>query len=106
MADESIWGILLDGGAYEIIGRRVSMTQLAARLEKAAREPVWDRTNLTGRYSFSFRFARDLTADADSPSPYPLLPAAIKESLGLELKKQKGALTTIVVNQIERPTEN
>jgi len=33
-------------------------------------------------------------------------PTAIKSQLGLELQTRKGPVTTVVIERIERPTEN
>jgi uncharacterized protein (TIGR03435 family) len=80
------------------------MAQLAATLERSTRMPVWDQTGLSGNYSFTFRYARDLGADSATGEPF--LPTALRESLGLELKKQKGPLETLVVDSIAEPSEN
>jgi len=34
------------------------------------------------------------------------MPGAIKSDLGLELQSRKGPVTTVVIERIERPTEN
>lgn len=96
---------VLDRGVVEIIGRRVSMAQLAAELQTSD-APVWDRTGLTGRYYFAFRYAEGLSAEADAQVSYPQLRTALEETLGLEMKKQKGPVEVLVVDHIEAPSGN
>jgi uncharacterized protein (TIGR03435 family) len=101
-----IFARLLERSVVEIIGRRVSMAQLAETLQRSNGTPVWDRTGLTGNYYFAFRYAEDLSSDVDTQIPYPSLWAALQQNLGLEMKKQKGPIETLVVDHIEPPSEN
>jgi uncharacterized protein (TIGR03435 family) len=105
-AESFISARLLECGVVEIIGRRVSMAQLAETLQRSNGMPVWDRTGLTGNYYFAFRYAEDLSADVDTQIPYPSLGTALQQNLGLEMKKQKGPIETLVVDHIEPPSEN
>ena len=91
-------------GVVAILGRGASMLQLAEILQRSTGMPVWDRTGLSGKYDFTFRYARDLNADlqADAPS----LAMALQETLGLKLEKQKGPLETLIVDHLEEPSEN
>ena len=47
--------------------------------------------------------AGEPVADDD---PRPSIFTAIKSQLGLELQSRKGPVTTVVIERIERPTEN
>jgi uncharacterized protein (TIGR03435 family) len=73
--------------------------------------PIFDGTGLTGRYDFTLDWspiqanaaARDNAAPSnDSPS----ILAALQEQLGLKLVSTKGPAEVIVIDQIERPSEN
>jgi uncharacterized protein (TIGR03435 family) len=98
-------------------GQAVTMADVAAFLSMPAQKPVLDKTGLTGKY--------DLTLKADPPvaSPPPSSAASgaavasdpegasiftiVQEQLGLKL--QSGATVPvdyIVIDHIERPTEN
>ena len=74
---------------------------------------VIDRTGLTGNWDFELTFMPDQPAslppgqnappiDPDAPS----LPAALQEQLGLELEPTRGLVEKLVVERVERPTEN
>jgi uncharacterized protein (TIGR03435 family) len=76
---------------------------------------VVDRTGLTGVYDISLTWAGDAgqggglgTAGAASGSDAsgPSLFTAIQEQLGLKLESVKAAVDVIVIDHVERPTEN
>lgn len=79
--------------------------------QKLGREVV-DRTGLTGNYDFMLKFTpfpMDASPDdvADSSgSPYPYIFTALQEQLGLKLESTRGPVETIVIDHIERPSEN
>jgi bla regulator protein BlaR1 len=82
--------------------------------------PVIDRTGITGRFDIRVEFSRDGTKIAGipliqpngdrSPASDPSGPAsiftALQEQLGLRLESGKGAVETLVIDHIERPSEN
>jgi uncharacterized protein (TIGR03435 family) len=72
---------------------------LSARLES----PVRNLTGLTGGwYDFEVPFARDVTVTTAAAN----LVTAVEEELGLRLKRSKGPVQVLVVERVERPTEN
>jgi uncharacterized protein (TIGR03435 family) len=91
-------------GVLAVKGRNASIAQLASALQRVTKVPIWDRTGLTGNYDFEFRYALDPgpEAEADAPS----LATALRDNLGLTLKKQKGPLETLVIDRIQEPSEN
>jgi uncharacterized protein (TIGR03435 family) len=90
-------------GVVAITGRRVTMTQLAAALERQAGGFVTDETGLPGKYYLGFEFAKeDHPPDVDLPTIFPAL-----QDLGLKLEKRKGPVEVLVVDHVEKaPTEN
>ena len=65
--------------------------------------PVVDGTGLKGFYQFKVDFARSLGGDGDKPDIFTALP----EQLGLRLESKKNvAVEFVVLDHIERPTEN
>jgi uncharacterized protein (TIGR03435 family) len=92
-------------GIFGIMGRGVSMSQLADELSRELGECVVDQTGLTGKYYFGFQFASvsDPIDNADSPSIF----SAVQTELGLRLEKQKGTVEILVIDHYERkPSEN
>lgn len=59
---------------------------------------VWDQTGVTGDFYFAFRYAQDDNPESDAPS----LAAALRDNLGMELKKQKGPVELLVVDSMEK----
>ena len=94
------------------------MTEFAGWLQANLMEqPVVDRTGLTDRYDFSLRYTPDAsmrltnvpnavprpTTDVDAP---PDLFTAFQQQLGLKLESTRGPVDIVVVDSIERPSEN
>jgi uncharacterized protein (TIGR03435 family) len=63
--------------------------------------PVIDQTGLRGE--FDFRLNYDVGDNTDAG---PLIFTAIREQLGLRLRSQKGNMQTLVIDHIEKPSEN
>ncbi len=63
--------------------------------------PVVDRTGLEGRYAIAF----DFTVDRQT-SPGDNMAAAVDRKLGLKLEPRKEPLDFIVVDRLEKPTQN
>ena len=79
----------------------MSMTMLAGRLSNSADVPIVDATGLAGLYDFTLlRTPKEDNPMGSDPVPYQLA------NLGLELKRAKGTLPTLVIDHIERPTPN
>ena len=63
-----------------------------------------DRTGLTGRYYFGFKF-RSLMQPREDADAADLF-AAVQEELGLRLEKEKLPVEFVVVDRLEKPSEN
>lgn len=66
---------------------------------------IVNHTGLTGAYDFKLRYALNRMGDTE-PTDAPGLFTAIEEQLGLKLVPTKGPVEVIVIDHIERPTEN
>ena len=65
--------------------------------------PIIDATGLSGTFDINIEFSRaQLADDAD----YLSFEQALKEQLGLKLQPQKAKQKVIVLDHVERPTEN
>lgn len=76
---------------------------------------VIDQTGLQGRFDFSLELHYPLFSfplgppKPDGPPADPQGPRflnAVREQLGLKLVPSKGAITTLVIDHVERPSEN
>jgi uncharacterized protein (TIGR03435 family) len=95
--------------------RNTSMPELAERLAKrplSVDRPVVDKTNLTGGYDFSLKFAgsaaglKSALEDIDRGTGQSLF-TVLQEQLGLKLEPQRAALPVLVVEHAkESPGEN
>jgi uncharacterized protein (TIGR03435 family) len=77
--------------------------------------PVLDETGLEGRFKYKLEFRPDdavkrALALAGQPvpddDPRPSIFTAIKSQLGLELQTRKAPLASLVIERVDRPTEN
>jgi uncharacterized protein (TIGR03435 family) len=91
----------------------ITSAALARLISSAAGRPVIDRTGLEGYYSMRIRFARDGAVLAppgvQSPTPtdeVPSLFTAVQDQLGLKLESATVQVPVLIVDHIERPTEN
>jgi bla regulator protein blaR1 len=122
-------GPFLRVGRGQIIGQSVNLDFLAQMLSQQLGRPVLDKTSLKGAYDFTLEWTPDqgqapglgsggpggsLTGKEpprpDNPAPAessgPSVFAAIQEQLGLKLESQKAPVEIIVIESIEKPSEN
>jgi uncharacterized protein (TIGR03435 family) len=103
----------LRGSNNSVIGRRVSITQLAKALEAILQKPVLDRTNLLGYFDFKLEWTPDsgggadvsdrpLPVDAEKPSIF----TAIHEQLGLEIRSERGPVEFVVIDHVQKPSRD
>jgi uncharacterized protein (TIGR03435 family) len=94
-------------------GHNATMAELAAVMQRAALDrPVVDRTGLSGRYDFDLEWTPDETQfggtvpTGNPEPPKPDLFSAIQQQLGLRLEATKGPIEALVIDRVERPSEN
>ena len=87
-------------------------SQIVTALGGPAQRMVVDRTGLTGSWDFELNFApeqRGGPPGADVPAADPNAPSfftAVQEQLGLKLESTKGPVEVLVIDGIERPTDD
>ena len=88
-----------------------TMAELAEALSHVLHRPVVDKTGISGQFRYHLTFApEDASASeiggpppaSDSPSIF----GALQEQLGLKLDSAKGPVEVLVIDHVERPTEN
>lgn len=96
----------------ELPVRNASMGQVIAVMQRSIFDrPILDRTGIRGRYDFDLEWAPDESQfdgqlrgpfDSSKPSFY----TAIQEQVGLKLETAKGPVLALVIDKVERPSEN
>ena len=64
-----------------------------------------DQTGLAGRYDFELNYTRQCAAEPAPDAP-PDIFTALQEQLGLKLESARGSVPVLVIDHIERPSEN
>ena len=88
----------------------ITLPLLATTLIFPAQRPVIDKTGLTGSYRITLTF--DMSAAfrglevAPNPDGPPSIFTALQDQLGLKLESIKIVRDTLVIDHIERPTED
>jgi uncharacterized protein (TIGR03435 family) len=94
--------------------RNVTMAQFASMLQRSVLDrPVLDKTGLSAKYDFDLEWTRDETqfggqlpvTQVDNPKK-PDLFTALQEQLGLKLESSKGPVEILVIENVQKPTEN
>jgi bla regulator protein BlaR1 len=93
--------------------RNMTMGQIAAGLIATGEvtRPVVDQTGLDGRFDFTLEWTREPKNPVPAPEVQPDLPAttlqqALQDQLGLKVKSTKVFMDTLVIDHVERPSEN
>jgi uncharacterized protein (TIGR03435 family) len=88
-----------------------TMRQFASILSDTLQRPVVDRTGLEGNFSAVLTYTPDSgrVTSADQPATDPNAASiftALQEQLGLRLDSTRGPVEILVIDHIERPTED
>jgi uncharacterized protein (TIGR03435 family) len=86
----------------KISGHAMPISVLADHLQRAVDGMIADKTGLTGRYDVALEW----DPKQDPASTEPSIFAALEEQLGLRLKPIRTTVDTIVIDQLELPSEN
>jgi uncharacterized protein (TIGR03435 family) len=101
------------GRAGDLMEGELTMDGLATALRISSGRLVVDKTGLPGSYrvrmNFDMRPPRlgpDVTPPADTADAIPSVFTAVREQLGLKLESSKTIRDTLIIDRLERPTEN
>ena len=115
-------------GGFTMTGKAVTMTSLVGNLSTNLHRTVLDKTGLTGKYDFTLKWLPEEMAQLQGmgaqtavpggapngstpPAPsgdasFPTIQVAIEEQLGLKLESGKGPAEIIVIDHVERVSDN
>jgi uncharacterized protein (TIGR03435 family) len=103
------------GGIDKIVmpARNATVSQFASILQRAIVDrPVVDTTGISGRFDFDLEWTPDESQFGGNLQPgppdnaKPSLYTAIEQQLGLRLQAAKGPVEALVIERVERPSEN
>jgi uncharacterized protein (TIGR03435 family) len=98
-----------------ISAEKVTISRLSDSLSLLTDRIVLDKTGLTGNYDINVEFTPDQNQFQAPPGVTPAPPidpngpsltTALQEQLGLKLESQKGPVDIMVIDHVERPSEN
>ncbi len=101
-------------GRLRFGGRNVSVGFIADTLSAATNSgrPAIDGTGLGGKVDFTLEWMPERRqaelpgAEAQADSPGPSFEEALREQLGIKLQPQKGTVSVLTVDHVERPSAN
>jgi bla regulator protein BlaR1 len=93
------------GPKQTLNGFRITMTDFVSVLSNYTGRVVIDKTGFAGVFDAHFAFTLD-NAPAQDDTSAPSLFTAIEEQLGLKLESTKGPVEVLVIDYVERPSEN
>jgi uncharacterized protein (TIGR03435 family) len=108
-----------NGGSPKLMGPDGKLTGQEIPLDFLAQELAWqvgrtvvDRTGLAGRYDFSLTWTPDSATGAGagagdgSQTAGESIFTAVQEQLGLKLQPTKAPVDVVVIDRLEKPSEN
>ena len=92
-------------------GRAIPLTLFATSVPTmtglaATPRPVVDQTGLSGLYDFTVTWVHDPSGDDATSDNIANFREALKNQLGLELKSSHAPISFLIVDHVERPSEN
>jgi len=92
--------------------RSITMEEFTRQLSPVLRRPVINETGLAGEFDYDVIFSPEGLGGAlvgpppASVSDAPSLETALRDDLGLRLESRRGPVDVLVVDRLDRPTEN
>ena len=97
----SVTGLKMD----ETDSARVGIPGLNFYLSSILGRAVVDKTGLTGRFDIRLEYTpAELESATDNPAPSIF--TAVQEQLGLKLESTRGPVELLIIDRVERPSEN
>ena len=97
-----------DGQGCVFIAHAYPMDEWIGMLAANFGRTVINKTELTGKYDFLLKYIGrwDRDRPADDMDPTPPMDRALQEQLGLKVEPAKGPVKVLVIDHIEKPSEN
>jgi bla regulator protein BlaR1 len=85
-----------------------SIDQLIEALSRGLDRPILDKTGLSGKFEYTMEWGRLTQARLDDPDGFAIgaLSSAVQENFGLKLESAKDQVEILVIDHVEKPSEN
>ena len=91
-----------NGVSEKMNGTKLTMAAFASFLARPMDRPVVDGTGIQGTFDVKLEWSPDQSGDSPGPSIF----TALQEQLGLRLESGKGPVDILIVDSVDRPSEN
>lgn len=102
-----------ESGRMEMTGKMLPMESLVKTLAGQVGRTVLDKTGLQGKYDFKLSFTPDLGPQQGPGEEHaatldagPSIFTALQDQLGLKLDSQKGPVEVLVIDSVQKASEN
>ncbi|HEY4362565.1 MAG TPA: TIGR03435 family protein [Bryobacteraceae bacterium] len=92
-------------GGTKFTGQRANMSLMANMITRGLGIPVIDKSGLTNEYDFVLEWVPQEVADGPDGAG-PTIFTALQEQLGLKLESAKVPAEVLVIDRLEKPSEN
>jgi uncharacterized protein (TIGR03435 family) len=108
-------GLFFRGRPGDLGVRNATMSDFTGLMQEVVLDrPVVDHTGITGKWDFTLDWTPDdsqfagakMPPPADNTNPPPDLYTAIQEQIGLKLDATKASADVLIVDHVEKPSEN
>jgi len=93
-------------GRGDFQGEGIQFGIFVNALSQQLGRPIVDKTELKGFYDFRLQWTPQLGQQPETDSSGPTIFTAIQEQLGLRLESSKGPVDVIVIESVQKPSEN
>jgi uncharacterized protein (TIGR03435 family) len=106
-------------GGGELHAAAVPFANFVATLSQILGRTVIDKTDAMGLYDFDLKWTPELGQNIGAPGPLPpgvpppstdpsgpSLVTALQEQLGLKLESSRGPVEVLVIDSVQKPSEN
>jgi uncharacterized protein (TIGR03435 family) len=110
------WNFGRTAAGTSLTFRNSPMSQVTAILQNFLDKPVVDQSGLSERYDFTVTFTLDAAQSvrlggapppaSDNPDAAPDVFTAFQQQLGLKLESTKAPVDVMVIDKVEKPSEN
>jgi uncharacterized protein (TIGR03435 family) len=103
------YSLLRFGVGWKLTGLGITMQDLARALSFQEMPTLVDKTGYADRFNATLQWTPDAVTGSPVPLPddaAPSLSTALHEQLGIRLDSARGPVDVLVIDHVERPTEN